>query len=72
MTRATGTPIARAARPSPPLAKIQLPTAVRRSTAARIVAMPISQRIETEILLLPISAVPSQLITGESPKYEIG
>ena len=34
--------------------------------------MPISQRIETEILLLPISAVPSQLITGESPKNEIG
>ena len=35
-------------------------------------AMPISQRIETEILLWPISAAPSQLITGELPKYEIG
>ena len=44
---------------------------VRRMTD-RTIAIPTSQRIETEILLLPISAAPSHCMTGESPKYEIG
>src|SRR6185437_11496871 len=72
LTALTGTPIARAARPSPPLAKIQLPTAVVLSTSDSRIATPTSQRTETEIWVLPNSACPSHCMTADLPKKEMG
>src|ERR1700751_1317672 len=71
-TRPTGTPIARAARPSPPLANIQLPVAVILRTTDRMMAIASNHRMDTEIWLLPNSAAPSHSITADLPKKEIG